>query len=884
MRVLRFLPLSLLTAVLLLTTLAAPVLAQQTAPAPAASPTVVVPATGQGGGQGTGQNVTAEQARQALDVLQNEAKRNQLIQVLQTIANTAGTNTPVASPAPAKPANPAPAPATSAPASPAPASPAPAADNAPLAADSLGAQLMVQGLAWLDDATAQITSSAKTVADVPKLWHWFRTLITDPDTRNTLLDAIWRLAVMVGGALAGEWLLRLLLRRPLGAIEHRATPPSGEMPNPAETVPSDIDPGDVEPSYRPAVPKPGRDLALLKRVPLALLHFLLELLPIVIFAVIGNILLSTPMADVRVVRLAGVAIINAYVICRAISCVVRLFVLSSTSGLRLLPVSDETGAYIEVWTYRVVGTALFGWAMAEMARLLGLSRAGHGTLIKLISLIVHIYIVIIILQCRRAVGEWLRAKPDEHGQTRRGVITAIRNQAAALWHFIAIFLVMAMWVVWAIGVPNAQERLMQFTLTTALVLVIARLVAMALLGGFDRLFKIDVDLEHRFPGLKQRANRYYPLLRGVVTAAAVALTAIALLEAWGMNAIGWFHSGEIGSRLVSAIITIAISALISVAVWEGANIAIDRHMSRLDTRGDFAHAARMRTLVPIMRTILLVIVSVVVVFTFLSEIGVNIAPLLAGASIIGVAVGFGSQKLVQDFITGIFLLLENAMQVGDFITASGLSGTVEKLSIRTIRLRAGDGAVHIIPFSSVGTVTNVNRGVGNAAVKVTVAGKEDIDKVGEVLKQIALEMRADDSFKYMMRSDLQLWGVDAVDGGNATLVGQIVCTDSGRWGVQREFNRRMKKKFDELGIMIAVPVQAVVIRHEGKAADAAAEAEAEVREAEAGTRPGDERKPAGKAARPEDGKGGAEDEAAEEDESATSVRHSPPPSALGHTE
>ncbi len=93
----------------------------------------------------------------------------------------------------------------------------------------------------------------------------------------------------------------------------------------------------------------------------------------------------------------------------------------------------------------------------------------------------------------------------------------------------------------------------------------------------------------------------------------------------------------------------------------------------------------------------------------LSEIGVNIAPLLAGAGVIGIAVGFGSQKLVQDLITGLFLLLENAMQVGDVVTLGGLTGTVEALSIRTIRLRALDGCVHIIPFSAVTTVTNQTR-------------------------------------------------------------------------------------------------------------------------------------------------------------------------------
>ena len=218
-------------------------------------------------------------------------------------------------------------------------------------------------------------------------------------------------------------------------------------------------------------------------------------------------------------------------------------------------------------------------------------------------------------------------------------------------------------------------------------------------------------------------------------------------------------------------------------------------------------------MVPVLRNTLLIALLVVIGLTALSEIGVNIAPLLAGASIIGVAIGFGSQKLVQDFITGIFLLLENAMQVGDWVTAAGLSGSVENLSIRTLRLRAGDGSIHIIPFSSVSTVTNTNRGLGNASVSVTVSYEEDTDKVGEILKQIALHMRKEDAFKDGMLSDLQLWGVDKIDGTTATLAGQVVCTDGGRWGVQREFNRRVKLAFQEKGIRMMPSASILGFQH-----------------------------------------------------------------------
>jgi moderate conductance mechanosensitive channel len=149
--------------------------------------------------------------------------------------------------------------------------------------------------------------------------------------------------------------------------------------------------------------------------------------------------------------------------------------------------------------------------------------------------------------------------------------------------------------------------------------------------------------------------------------------------------------------------------------------------------------------------------------------------------------------------------------VGEWVTVSGLSGSVEALSVRTIRLRAGDGSVHIIPFSSVTTVTNVNRGLGNASVNVVVDYDEDTDRVATVLREIVAGMRGEPDFAGKMLSDLQLWGVDKVDGAQATIVGQVVCTDSGRWSVQREFNRRMKLRFQEFGIRLYNPMRSVAV-------------------------------------------------------------------------
>jgi small-conductance mechanosensitive channel len=437
-----------------------------------------------------------------------------------------------------------------------------------------------------------------------------------------------------------------------------------------------------------------------------------------------------------------------------------------------------------------------------------LHRAGYAALLHLVMLIVHLFIAVIILQCRRQVAEAIRAPAGRGGTAAR-----VRNRVAGLWHYLAIVLDLALWAVWALNIRNGYSLLLQYFVGTTAVVLIARLATIVVLSLIDRGFRISPDILQRFPGLETRANRYLPLLRKIV---AVVIAFIgALLEVWGVDAIVWFYGGQIGSRLLSAVATISIAALAAAAIWEVSNALMDRQVNALSRDGHYARAARLRTFQPMLRTALLCLIVTVVGLTALSEIGVNVAPLLAGAGIVGIAIGFGSQKLVQDLITGLFLLLENTVQVGDNVSVSGLSGAVENVSIRTIRLRAADGSVHIVPFSAVTTITNSSRGAGNAAVSVNVAYKEDTDRAGQILKEIVTEMRREPEYRQAIRGDLELWGVDKVDGSMASIVGQIRCTDSGRWPVQREFNRRMKRRFQECGIEIASAGQTILMQIPG---------------------------------------------------------------------
>ena len=724
--------------------------------------------------------LTPEQAKRALETLQDDQKRAQMIDTLRAIANTS-PHAQTAQPAPEK------------------------QSAIPLTQDSLGAQLLATVSDQIGEILHDAADLARSLTRFKAFYWWFIDTANDPEAYGQLLDIAWKLALVFGCAFVAEWLVFRLIQRPVALLEARI-PQASKAPAQTLTIadpPSSTDDIAAEAEAHQRHLNLARAWQSIIRLPFVLGRLLLELLPVLVFVGLATMLLGTGIVDTPTTRLVILAVVNAYAFSRGIICAVRAL----TGPFGLMRIRAETAAYIEIWARRIVGVAVSGIAFANVALLLGLSRGGYAALLRLVILIVHLFIVVIILQCRAQVANHIRAP---HG--REGATAKARNRLATVWHYLAITLDIALWAVWALNIHNGYSLLMQYFVGTVAVIVMARLAAIVALGLIDRGFSIRPEVLQRFPGLETRANRYLPLLRKIVAGIIAFIGFVAVLEVWGVDAIVWFYGDQIGSRLLSALATVAIAALVAAAIWESSNAFLDHQINALSRDGLYARAARLRTFRPMLRTALLCTIIAVVGLTALSEIGVNVAPLLAGAGIVGIAIGFGSQKLVQDLITGLFLLIENGVQVGDNVNVAGLTGNVENVSIRTIRLRAGDGSIHIIPFSAVTTITNASRGAGNAAVSVSVAYKEDTDRVSQILKDIVAEMRKEPEYRTSIRGDLELWGVDKIDGSMATIVGQIRCSDSGRWPVQREFNRRMKRRFQECGIEIASGNQTVFMQ------------------------------------------------------------------------
>lgn len=214
---------------------------------------------------------------------------------------------------------------------------------------------------------------------------------------------------------------------------------------------------------------------------------------------------------------------------------------------------------------------------------------------------------------------------------------------------------------------------------------------------------------------------------------------------------------------------------------------------------------RLETLGRVFRYTAAVIITLITGMLVLSELGISIAPILASAGVVGLAIGFGAQSLVKDYFTGLFLLLENQLHQGDVVQVAGLGGLVEEVTLRYIRLRDYEGTVHYIPNGAVTTVSNRSRGYAYALLDIGVAYREDVEQVFQVIRSVAAEMRADASLGPLIMEDLDLAGVDAWADSAVTIRFRIKVQPLQQWTVKREFLLRLKKEFDRLGIEIPFP-------------------------------------------------------------------------------
>ena len=218
---------------------------------------------------------------------------------------------------------------------------------------------------------------------------------------------------------------------------------------------------------------------------------------------------------------------------------------------------------------------------------------------------------------------------------------------------------------------------------------------------------------------------------------------------------------------------------------------------------------RANTIGGIIRKTISTVIWILAAMMALKEAGFNIGPILAGAGIVGVAVGFGAQNLVHDVISGMFMLLENQIRVNDVAILNGTAGLVEGIHLRTTVLRGLDGTIHVFRNGAINTLSNMTHGFSYYIFDLGVAYKEDTDHVVEVLRGVADEMMQEDKYRHVILAPLEVLGVDSFGDSAVIVKSRFKTAPSQQWVVGREMNRRIKKKFDEVGIEIPFPHMSV---------------------------------------------------------------------------
>ena len=254
----------------------------------------------------------------------------------------------------------------------------------------------------------------------------------------------------------------------------------------------------------------------------------------------------------------------------------------------------------------------------------------------------------------------------------------------------------------------------------------------------------------------------------------------------------------------SRIVVIIVGSLLAILIIR---IIINRSKRRLVHLDKFGveRAKRTETLARIVEATLRVVILTGAFLMVLKQVGIEIGPLLAGAGVIGLAVGFGAQSLVKDVIGGFFILFENHMNVGDVVKISGVAGLVESINLRVTVLRDLEGKVHIVPNGEIGVVTNMTKEYSRAVLEIGVAYKENVDRVIEVLEEVGEGMQKDEAFGKLILEPLEVLGLDSFGDSSVNIKVRMKTMPIEQWNVAREFRKRVKSAFDEKGIEIPFP-------------------------------------------------------------------------------
>ena len=491
-------------------------------------------------------------------------------------------------------------------------------------------------------------------------------------------------------------------------------------------------------------------------------------------------------------------LLNAFLLVELSKLMVHSVFLPRSAELRWIPLNDSDAAYWSFCLGRLISLLGYTFLFAAPVLASAVSRDAAAAL-QVIAMTASVALaVIVVLQCKEGARTRLAQVAADRGNDGVGQALLVVGR---YWHILAIAYLLMLLLAWFANPDGALPFMLGATIQTA----IAILAGMAISGAISRIIRFGLslpdDVRQSLPLLEPRLQAFVPRVMQIIRLVVIGGVVLAIVQAWGLfDALGWISSQRgqeiVGSVFAALLIVLACVVLyIIVASW------IEY---RLSSRAGKMPTSREKTLLSLFKNAFTITLVVFGVMLALAQIGVNIAPLLAGAGVLGLAIGFGSQKLVQDIITGIFIQFENVMNEGDVVEAGGKSGVVEKLTIRSVSIRDQTGTLHLIPFSSVDLVSNMVKGFSFHVAEISVAYESDIAAVKQALRD-AFERLLETEHKNDIIDELDMQGIIAF-GDSAVVVRVRIKTLPGKhWGTGRTYSEIVKAVFEERGIEIPYP-------------------------------------------------------------------------------
>jgi small-conductance mechanosensitive channel len=496
----------------------------------------------------------------------------------------------------------------------------------------------------------------------------------------------------------------------------------------------------------------------------------------------------------------------AFLVTRVAAVVGHLLLSPGHERFRIVPMETVAARF---WCRRItlfVGWFAVGWVLVGLTRTLGWSLEGR----ELVAYALGLGLLVIALEAvwRRPVAPAPIEEPApavKHHHLGRGAQNALLSIGIVL-----------LWVLWVLH-AMASFWLVLVLITLPLAIRVSRRAVQHLL---------------RPPGSAEVAEGppsviAVTLERGIRALLFIAAAAV-LAWGWGIDLVQHLTAGEdtLFARLVHGALSAVVILLVADVLWHTMKAAIDRKLAEAADPGlpnteEAQKRARLRTLLPIFRNVLFVVVGAVAVLMALSQLGVQIGPLVAGAGVLGIAVGFGAQTFARDVIAGMFYLLDDAFRVGEYIQSGNYKGTVEGFSIRSVRLRHHRGPVYTVPFSLLGAVQNQSRDWVIDKIAINVTYDSDLEKARKLIKQIGLDLQKDPEFAPLILEPLKMQGVDNLGDYAVTLRAKMMTLPGEQFVIRRKAYAMIKKAFDENGIKFAFPTVQVAGEGEAPAATAA---------------------------------------------------------------